>query len=414
MGIENVALARQPILDRQQQLVGYELLFRRAGEDRAVITDNFSATTQVVNNAFTDIGIKEVLGCYKGFVNVDEQFLASEFVRLLPPDRVVLELLEGITFTPEVVRRCLELKARGYRFALDDFDGDHPELASALMLADIVKVDLTLVNPLDLGPLAAGLRRKERLLLAEKVETVEQFQTCQKHGFDLFQGYYFARPQTLVRRRAASSRATLVRLLSLVMSDAGINDLEAEFKRHPQLCVVLLRLVNSAATGIHHVVSSLRHAIVILGRRRLQGWLQLLVFTTGDARTGTPLLQMAACRGRLLERLAMTQRRADREFHDWAFMAGILSLMDVLLELPLADLLAQINPARPVVDALLERKGELGNLLSLVERLEIGDRIGVEDAVADLHVSLLGSLIPTQLEAYHWANTISSSAQEAA
>lgn len=412
MGMQNVALARQPILDRDQKLVAYELLFRRVGDTSAAVNDNLSATAHVVNSAFADIGIAEVLGPYQGFVNVDAGFLQSEFVSLLPPDKVVLELLEDIDSGPEVVQRCSALKAQGYRLALDDYDGGRADLGDMLALADIVKVDLTLVKDEDLPVLVASLRRTGRLLLAEKVETLEQFRQCHQLGFDLFQGYHFARPQTFSRRRAATARIALLQLLSLIMSDAETGALENEFKRHPQLSVNLLRMVNSAASGLRQAISSLRQAIVMLGRRRLQAWLQLLVYTAGDSRVGIPLLQMASSRGRLLELLAQAERPADREYHDWAFMAGILSLMDVLLELPVAEIVSQINPAAPVREALLDRGGGIGRLLALAERLEVGDRHGAENLLVGLPDGIGDVLVGLQLDAYQWANVVSGTIQD--
>lgn len=409
--MQNVALARQPILDRNQQLVAYELLFRRVGDTSATVSDDLSATAQVINSAFSDIGIAEVLGPYLGFVNVDSGFLHSEFVSLLPPDKVVLELLEDIDVGPEVVQRCADLRAQGYRLALDDFDGARGDLGEVLALADIVKVDLTLVKPGDLAALVAGLRHAGRLLLAEKVETLEQFKHCHDLGFDLFQGYHFARPQMFSGRRASTAKLALLQLLSLAMGDAETAALETEFKRHPHLSFNLMRMVNSAASGLRNQISSVPQAIVMLGRRRLQAWLQLLVYTAGDSKASTPLLQMASGRGRLLELLAQRERPGDREYHDWSFMAGILSLMDVLLALQMPQIVAQLNLADAVRHALLARGGGIGRLLMLAERLEAGDQPGVDHLLADVASVSRSDLVGVQLEAFQWANMISATVQ---
>jgi c-di-GMP-related signal transduction protein len=411
MTMQNIALARQPILGRDQQLVAYELLFRRLGDTSATISDNLSATAQVVNSAFSDFGIAEILGPYQGFVNVDAGFLQSEFVSLLPPDRVVLELLEDIDVGPDVVKRCADLRAQGYRLALDDFDGGRGDLTEMLDLADIVKVDLTLVKQDDLAALVAGLRRGGRLLLAEKVETLDQFRQCHDLGFDLFQGYYFARPQMFSGRRTNTGTLALLQLLSLAMGDAETATLELQFKRHPHLSVNLMRMVNSAASGLRHQISSLRQAIVMLGRRRLQAWLQLLVYTAGDSATSTPLLQLASGRGRLLELLAQRERPGDRDYHDWAFMAGILSLMGVLLEMQMEAIVAQLNLADAVGEALLTRGGGVGRLLALAERLEADDQPGVDGLLMDLSSVSRPDLIGVQLEAFQWANAVTGTVQ---
>lgn len=411
-GMQDVALARQPILDRQRTLVAYELLFRRVGETTASITDGLSATAQVVNNAFAEIGLADVLGRYQGFINVDANFLRSEFVTLLPPGDVVLELLEDIEAGPDIVMRCAELRAQGYQLALDDYDGRRTDLAGLLAIADVVKVDLSLLTTEGLRKVVKGLRRRGLKLLAEKVETEEQFQRCLRLGFDLFQGYHFAKPQTLSARRPSHRKLALLRLLALITSDATPVQLETEFKHHPDLSVNLLRMVNSAAMGLRGTISSMRHAVIMLGRRRLQAWLQLLVYTSGDSRRALPLLQMASVRGRLLERIAQAERPWDREYHDLAFLTGIFSLMDVLMGMPMTAIVEQINPADAVRAALVHREGSLGVLLGVAERLEANDRAAVDALLQTMPDDVRCGLVGFQLDAYQWANAVSWTASD--
>lgn len=413
-GMRHIALARQPIIDRHGALVAYELLFRYAATDTEAHTEHGApgtATASVIHTAFAEIGMAEVLGQFLGYINVDTVFLSSGYVSLLPAGKVVLELLETIDSGPEVVARCEVLKKQGYRIALDDYDGRRTDLKALLALADVVKVDLTLVKDSDLRALVRRLRRPGRSLLAEKVETRAQYRRCLALGFDLFQGFHFARPETMSAHRPSANRLALLQLLTLVMNDANAFDIESAFKPHADLSVTLLRLANSAAFGLHSPIGSVRQAVVMLGRRRLEAWLQLLLYTAGHGRGGIPLLQLASTRGRFLELVAGVLRPEDPEFQDLGFMAGILSLMDSLLEVSMASLVAQINPVPAVKAALLGRHGELGQLLRLAEQLDTADGVAVAETLSTLPPRIQEGLMRCQLDAYQWANAVTATVE---
>lgn len=408
MSLEHVALARQPILDRAERLVAYELLFRRLGERSAIITDGMGATAHVLNTSLAEIGLDALLGGRLGFVNVEAGFLCSDYVLLLPPEQVVLELLEDIDAGPATVARCIALKEHGFTLALDDFDGRRGDLAPLLELADIVKVDLTLVAPAELEALVARLRRPGRRLLAEKVETAEEFTRCRDLGFDLFQGYFFARPQTMHRKRANPGQIAVLRLYAMITADADTDTLEAELKRQPALSVALLRLVNSAASGVRQRISSIRQAVVLLGRSRLGAWLQLLLYLSPGARSGPLLLQVATVRARLLELMAQKLRPDDRPWQDAAFMTGILSLVDVLLGMPAAEFLAELHVVDDVRRAVVEREGELGAMLTLAMALERDDPAAIQAALDRLPACDHDTLLRLQLAAAAWANEVTA------
>lgn len=406
--MEHVALARQPILDRNERLVAYELLFRRIGDRRAVITDAMGATAHVLNTSLAEIGLDALLGGRLAFLNVEAGFLRSDYVLLLPPEQVVLELLEDIDAGAATVARCVELKEHGFTLALDDFDGRRGDLAPLLELADVVKVDLTLVAPEALPALVERLRKPGRRLLAEKVETAAEFQRCRDLGFDLFQGYFFARPQTMHRRRANPGQLAVLRLFAMINADADTDALEAELKRQPAMSVALLRLVNSAASGVRQRISSIRQAIVLLGRSRLSAWLQLLLYLSPGARSGPLLLQVATVRARLLELMAQKLRPDDRAWQDAAFMTGILSLVDVLLSMPAATFLDELHVVDEVRRAVLEREGELGSMLELATALERDEPAAIEAALARLPACDHETLLRLQLAAAAWANEVTA------
>jgi len=404
-----IFLGRQPILDRNQHIVAYELLFRTAGGgNAAIIEDHFTATAEVVVRAFVELGLAHVLGDCLGYINADEQFLNSDLVDLLPTDRVVLEILETVEFTPSMTARIRELRRKGLRLALDDFTRLQAENNSIIDLVDVVKVDLLALDPGKLPSLVGELRHWPIKLLAEKIDDGEQFQACFKLGFEFFQGYYFAKPTILVGRRIDPARAGVLRLINLVASDGEIGQLEREFKRYPNLTYNLLRLVNSVAFGLPAKIDSLRHAIAILGRRQLQRWLQLLLFTqrAEGAPPGQPLLTLAATRGKALELMMEPIAPSNRAQGDQAFMVGVLSLLDALFGAPLPELLAELNLADPVRAALLNGEGLLGRLLAIVRAYERNQFGEVAVLLGEFPQLSLARFNQIQLRALGWASEI--------
>jgi EAL and modified HD-GYP domain-containing signal transduction protein len=399
-------LARQPILDLTGSTVAYELLFRASAAGAAGVLDDRMATASVIAHAFNELGLASVLGSCRGFINFDAELLMSDVVELLPPDRTVIEILETVEITPEVVERCRDLRSRGFSFALDDIVQIDEAHAPILPLVDVIKVDLPGIPPHALPGVVAAARSIGRVkLLAEKVDSHEQADHCRKLGFDLFQGYFFARPVVLQGRRADPARRILLYLLQQSLADTENGEIEASFKQAPELSYKLMRLVNSVGMGLRSPIQSLSHALVILGRRQLQRWLQILLFAhhnTGDF--PSPLLQMAAARGKLMELLAGRQT-TDLGYADRAFMTGILSLLDTLLESPMAEVIAQINLPDDVRDALLSREGRLGNLLAIAEALERAEDRRVAELMAAANCSM-AELPELQIAALSWANAI--------
>lgn len=410
---QDIYVARQPIVDVNKQLVGYELLFRSAPKEVADHDDSVLATSTVIANVFGEMGLGDVIGDVDGYLNVDTDFLFSDLVEGLPPDRIVLELLEQRVLDQPTEQRVRELRKRGYRFALDGFVGNLDERDKLLPEVDMVKIDFHSLDPLLMPMIVKMVRRFNVRIVAEKVETPEQYEQAKKLGIDLFQGFHFARPELLAAKRAKPDKLVLLRLLSLAMGDAEVRDIEQEFKRHPSLAVNLLRLVNSAAAGMRQPVTSLRHALIVLGRKQLRVWIQLLLYTAdrGANASRSPLLQMAAVRGKLME-LLVTRRAGGQvtAAAELAFITGILSLMDVLLEMSHADIIKEMPLPQPVASALIDREGEFADLLTLTEGLERDDR-----AVVARSLKRLGNVEPSHLagmqrEAFLWAHELTSAA----
>ncbi|GAA5784164.1 cyclic diguanylate phosphodiesterase [Chitiniphilus shinanonensis] len=409
-------LGRQPIINRQRQLVAYELLFRDGGLDHAQVTDDLAASAAVINHTFTDLGLAGALEGRSAFINVNDELLFSDLIELLPADRVVLELLETIALNDELYHRCAELHALGYRLALDDLVALEPGHLPLLSLIDVIKVDVMLVPFDELAPLVAKLRhvaeqmrQRPIQLLAEKVASPEMQRHCSDLGFDLFQGYYFARPTILSGRRLNPAQTQLLSLLGLLQDDADIEELELAFKRAPNLALGLLKLVNSVACGLPVRISSVRHAITLLGLRQLFRWLQILMFAQGgNPEGGDALLHTVVCRARFMERLAQTLVPRDQKLADKAFLAGLLSLLDALFGRPLVELLPELNLNVEVQTALLgsPHASRMGAWLALTVAAENGDVLAVRQWMATEPMLELPTINRIQVEAMQWSTDV--------
>lgn len=403
-----IFLGRQPILDNKRKIVAYELLFRSEDSlERADVTDDLAATAAVIVNTLSQFGLQNVLGAHDGFMNVSASLLMSETVELLPPERIVLEILEDVPISAPIIERCKALKEKGFRLALDDFSY-RSEYDPILPLIDYIKVDLS-VTPLEkMVPVLAQIRKLSRAtLLAERVETEIEFDECKLLGFDLFQGYFFAKATLLRGKKPQPHQMSLMRIMGLLLGDANVSELEPLFKDNPGLTLGLLRLVNSVGVGGgRQQVSSLRQAIVILGQKQLLRWVQLLLYAAPDGNVGSSLLQQVANRARLMELLAQHAPSIQPNLSDQAFMVGMLSLADAVMQMPLEDVLKQIGVLDSLKDAVLKHDGILGQLLVLAENIEVGDF-----AEADKLIHALGMTVndftKIQLEAMQWTNELS-------
>lgn len=364
-------LARQPILNRDQGLFAYELLFRNTEIGPANFTSDLSATASVIAHT-AQLGIEKVVGDVCGFVNVDAAVLMSDIFHFLPREKVVLEIIETVTATPEVLARVAELKAEGFVFALDDVITDSDDVRKFLPLVDVVKFDLRDMPLSALLKLTPQFKLAGKKLLAEKVESFGQFKICLDLGFDYFQGYYFAKPSVLSGRKLSPSQLSVMELMNLVVSDADSADIEKAIKHDVTLGLNLLRLANAPAFGVRRRVESLSQALAVLGREQLRRWLQIMLYAEPckKGNSMTPLLLLATTRGKMLELMAQKLRPGNRNIADTAFTVGIMSLMDTLFSMPMQAILEQVAVVDEVGDALHARKGFYGDLLKLAEYLE--------------------------------------------
>jgi len=403
-------LARQPLLDRNQALFGYELLFRNTPNNSADIDSDLSATAGVLAHA-AQLGLPRAVGDATAFLNIDSEALMSDIFAFLPRERTVLELVGSVEATEPILWRLAELAGHGFKFAAEaSVHGSR--LGRLLPLLDYVKVNLRAMPVVTMLSLVPRLRGTGKRLIAEKVESQAEYRTCLDLGFDYFQGFYFARPSVIAGRKLSPSQLAVLDLMNLVVSDADNAVIERAIKRDVTLSINLLRIVNTPAAGLRQRIDSLGQALVVLGRRQLQRWLQIMLYAEPGTRghTQTPLLMLASTRARLMELLAERLRPGQRHVADMAFTVGIMSLMDTLFCVPMDDLVEQIPVSEEVANALLKRSGFFGELLRLAEsfeRMEEG-----EDVMPALN-QLADSgddLVELEMAAFEWSGQVVRSA----
>lgn len=401
-------LGRQPVIDRQQALFGYELLFRDTLMRPAQIGSGVSATAAVIAHT-AQLGLDKVIGDAVGFINVDAEVIASDIFAFLPRERTILELVGTVQANDALVARMTQLAGHGFRFCASGIAADTPNVQRLLPLVDFVKLDLHDMPQATLARVAPQWRSAGKKLIAEKVETREDYKTCLDLGFDYFQGYHFAKPAVIGGRKLSPSQLAVMDLMNMVTSDAENSAIERAVKKDPTLALNLLRLVNTPAVGARQRIDSIGQALMLLGRRQLQRWLQILLYAEPGARghTQSPLLMLATTRGRLMELLAQRLRPGQRNLADIAFTVGIMSLMDVLFEVRMDDLMEQIPMITDVSEALLHRTGFFGELLRLAESIE-----RMDDAATEVTPTLKalamssGDLLELEVAAFEWSDSV--------
>lgn len=405
---EEIYLGRQPILDRSQSLYAFELLFRSKGGEPAKEVDHAAATSEVILNALSTFGMEAILGRYAGFINCDATFLQSDVIELLPPEKTVLEIVGTTPADDAMLRRCAELKEKGFRLALDGFRGVTPANQGFLDMVDIIKVDIHGMAEEAIREVVTQIKDRKVVLLAEKVEKKEEFQCCLDLGFNLYQGYFFSRVERVAGKRFTTSQAAIMQVLGVLQGETDVSKIVEAFKRNPALSVGLLRLTNSASVGLRHEITSIRSAVVILGQKQLQRWLLLLlVMEKGSVQDGrqTALLHQAAGRAKFMELLALSDK-AWASCSESAFITGMVSVMEALLGMEMDFLAKSLGLVQEVRDALVERKGFLGDLLNLVEAIEQDNGERVAGLVDAMFKGKSDVLVKAQGQTIAWVNQI--------
>jgi c-di-GMP phosphodiesterase len=370
--MSDLFVGRQPIFDRNLEVIGYELLYRSIQTGPANVTDGDQATTQVILNSFSQLGLESLVGSQKkAYINATRNFLVGNIPIPFPPASVVLEVLEDIVIDQELINALTALSKQGFQIALDDVTSME-QIKPLLGLAQIVKIDLMGISRSQLTEIVGQLRpyRQRLKLLAEKVETQEELEYCKRLGFDYFQGYFLCKPSVIKGKRMDSARLVLMRTL------AKIQDPKADFRslgglvaQDVALSYKVLKLVNSSYYSLAKTITAIDQAIALIGLNQLRGWLTLLIMASIDNKPHE-LTTIAMSRAKMCELVARSLRQSQTELF---FLVGLFSVLDAMMDLPMQEALANLPLAEEVVTALLEQKGTTGEVLQMVLAYEHGE-----------------------------------------
>lgn len=367
--MQDIFIGRQPIFDRDLNVFAYELLFRSGTRNHAGEFDGDQATSQVIVNAFIEIGLEQIVGPHPAFINLTRSFVTSVTPLPFPKDRVVLELLEDIRPDAEVVSGVRNLAAQGYVIALDDFVFNE-NLKPLIEHAQIVKIDLMTLSREELAEHVRLLNGYDVKLLAEKIETQEEFEHCKALGFSYFQGYFLSRPNIVQSTQLPPNRLAVLQLLAKLQDpQSDATDIEALIGQDVALSYKLLRYINSAFFAFPKKIESIRQAVVYLGMQSIKTWVSLLV-VAGLGNKPAELVTQAMQRAKMCELLAKTAKRPNADSY---FTVGLFSLLEALMDTPLEKILASLPFTDDIRRALLEQEGPYGEALSCAIAYEKGD-----------------------------------------
>jgi EAL and modified HD-GYP domain-containing signal transduction protein len=398
-----IFLGRQPVLDRERKIIGYELY----NPSPSTSEDALSASAQALASLLGNLDSDWLPAGKRVFINVDSAVLLDpDFLALVPNGRVVLDLSGSPAVTPELLAACDGLRERKIAIALDDprlFQADDALLAKA----DFFKLDTNAHEATELFDLLARLEKFPAKRIAKQVETGRDFKFCLDAGFDGFQGYFFARPQTLTEKAINPGQMNLIELLNLVGQNAEEADIEKVFKRDPALMVKLLGYINSPAMGLSRKVTAISQAITLIGYRQLYRWVALLLYTAGKSEIPPALTLTVLTRARLVELLG--KLKLPRAEHDNLFIVGMLSMLGVILEMPLEDVVDKLHIPDAIAVGLLKREGAYGPYLELAEACENCDQARLTALAGQLELSP-EQVNEAHLAAISWAEALSSGA----
>ena len=409
-GTESAYVARQTIVSPDRDTVGYELLFRDSWDNRFPDVCPDEATSRLIANAQLELGVEQLVGDHKAFINFTEQSLLEGFPRLFDKDKIVVEILETVTPSEDVIAACSELKKQGYQLALDDYDF-HEKWQVFSDLVDIIKVDIDGMDDSTLSRKIETIRTDDVELIAERVETHEQFEFCKKIGFNYFQGYFFSKPEVMEQKKLPSNKLVMLQLLAETTQDPlDFGKINEMISRDVGLTFKLLKYINSPACGAASNITSLSHALSYIGEQQVRKFVALMAMAAIGEDKPAALLSLAAVRARFCERLVQHLNKHDQA--GAAFLCGLLSLIDAVMNDSLESIFRKLPIDREIKDALRGRENFEGNVLKLVLAYEQGDWVRASEISQELHVDekILGS---SYREAINWSRQLEDSSSQA-
>ncbi|MBU1438920.1 MAG: HDOD domain-containing protein [Gammaproteobacteria bacterium] len=393
--------ARQPILDRDKNLFAYELLFRDGLENVFPDIDGDEATSRMIAGSQFNFGLDDFLGDKLGFINFTLDTLLKKFPSMLPKEQVVVEILETVQPGKRLLAECQDLKEQGYLIALDDYI-HQPVWRHFYPYIDIIKIDFRETsNETIQEVLKATAAFPNIKLLAEKVETIEEFQMAMNMGFSYFQGYFFSKPEMLQSKALSPAQMTLAELLyETSKAEMDLAKITTIFERDVNLSYKLLRYSNSAVFKRRSEIETIKQALVVLGQLELKKFLSVLFTAQVSSEKPAELMRLAMTRAKFAEGIATMHRKTDIAK---AFLTGMMSLMDAILDEPMTSVMSKLPLSKDIKDALVNNEGLLAEYLELVKCYEQGMWQAANIAIEKLRLD--ANLLPDAYhEAVQWAN----------
>lgn len=399
-------IARQPIFNGDQRLFGYELFFRDSMANLMPEIDGDTATSQVLSSSFFTIGIEQLTGGKKASINFSYELIVQEIPLLaFPKKTTIIEILEDVPQDKEVVRICKRMVAQGYQLALDGFR-DRFVNEDLLKLAEIIKIDFQTVPADEIHTCLSRLNDRRIRRLAKKIETRNQFQSAIQMGFDLFQGYYFCEPEIIIGKEISSSEMNLLNIiLEVNQPEIDFESLQREISNDVALSYKLLRYLNSAYFIRKQKVNTIKEAIIFIGEKEIRRFISLIAMSQLASRKPNELIRTSGVRARFCETVSRAAPEGIRS--DRLFTLGLFSLIDTILNQPMAEIMAHLPFSKDLKAALIRREGKLADYLKLVEAYEHGQWVTVSELSRRMGISI--DLLPAfYAQACQWGNTLTA------
>lgn len=364
----DVFVARQPIFDRERKIYAYELLFRSGESNGFPDIDGETATTSLLSSSFFTVGIEKIGAGKLVFINFTEELLLNDTPHLFPPDKMMVEILEDVSPGPEIVAACQSLKDKGYSLALDDFVYSK-QFEELLHLSDIIKIDFRLTPVETLGDMVETLKKYNCKLLAEKVETYDEFHQAVELGFEYFQGYFFSKPEVLKNKDLSSSQVGMLRLISKINTEEfDVESLAALVAQDVSITYKLLKYINSSHFSRLQPLSSIRQAITFLGENGFKMFVSLIATSKLSENKPEELIRTSIIRARFLEQIGVELKKDSSEL----FLLGLFMSIDAMLDQSIENVIGKMPLSGKLKKALVSRTGDLYVFVRLIESYEAG------------------------------------------
>jgi len=395
-------VARQAILTKEEKVFGYELLFRDGVENYFCALDTEAASRSTLDTSML-LGLDVLCDGQRAFINCTREMLLKDYVTLLPPNQTIVEVLESVEPDDLVMAACLRLKEAGYMIALDDFVPDDPRMPMT-ELADIIKVDMLASTPQQRSVMLKRIGPWRCRMLAEKVETREEFHSARNAGFVYFQGFFFRKPELMQAQEIPANRMNYMRMLQAASKPTlDSRAIENAIKSEASLCYRLLRYLNSAAFGFATEIHSVRHALAMLGEREIRRWVRLVATLAAGQDKPSDLILSALVRARFCETLSPRIQHGDSDL----FLLGLVSAMDGILGIPMSDVLDNVPLDQETAAVLRGGASRLRPLYQLMLAQESGDWATIPGLARQLNVEET-EVAAASAEAMQWAREVSS------